>query len=178
MMQRTTLITALALVMLGIAGCGGQQATKPSTSGEAQSTEGAQPSGTPGGATPEGQAVPGTTGAAPSEAQLTKRVHFAFDSSAIDDADRAIVESNAKYMSANPTVKVKLEGNTDERGTREYNLALGERRAQAVERMLKALGISGNRISTVSYGKERPVAHGHNDAAWTQNRRVDFAYSP
>ena len=178
MIQHKTLITALAVMMLGLAGCGGQQTTKPSTSGEAQGTEGAQPSGTPGGAAPGAEAVPEGGAAAATEAQLMKRVHFAFDSSAIDDANRAIVEANAKYLSAHPDAKVKLEGNTDERGTREYNLALGERRAQSVERMLKALGISGNRISTVSYGKERPVSQGHGEAAWAQNRRVDFVYSP
>lgn len=172
MTQSKALMTALTLITLALAGCGGQQGTKPSTSGEAQSTEGAQTSGANQNAAPGGEAAPGA------EAQLTKRIHFAFDSSAIDDANRAVVEANAKYLSAHPDAKVKLEGNTDERGTREYNLALGERRAQSVERMLKALGISGNRISTVSYGKERPISQGSNEAAWAQNRRVDFVYNP
>lgn len=170
-----TKIAAVFLIALVVAGCAGQQATKPNISGGTESNQGVQTSGATENAAPE--AVPGAAGTT-SEAQFEKRVHFAFDSSAIDDTDRAIVEANAKYLSAHADEHVKLEGNTDERGTREYNLALGDRRAQAVERMLKELGIAPTRISTISYGKERPVAHGHGEDAWAQNRRVDFVYAP
>ena len=107
---------------------------------------------------------------------LQKRVLFAFDSSAVDADNRAIIEANAAFLSANPQVKVTLEGHCDEQGTREYYLALGERRAQAVERVMRVLGVAGNRISTVSYGEEKPIAMGHDESAWRQNRRVEIVY--
>ena len=75
-----------------------------------------------------------------------------------------------------PDVKVKLEGHCDERGTREYNLALGERRAKAAAELLKVLGVDGSRISTVSYGEEKPLVDGHDEAAWAKNRRVEILY--
>jgi peptidoglycan-associated lipoprotein len=172
MTQSTKLITALALLGLGLAGCAGQEATKPSSSVEDQSVKGAESAGAAAKPGPEGQAVEGQA----EGQELKKKVYFTFDSSSVDDENKAVVEANAKYLAANPNVKVSLEGNTDERGTREYNLALGERRAQAVQRMMQALGVAGNRIATVSYGEEKPVAPGHNESAWRLNRRVDFVY--
>jgi len=107
---------------------------------------------------------------------LTTRIFFAFDSSKIDDNSRVTLEANASYLSAHPDVKVKLEGHCDERGTREYNLALGERRAKAAAELMKVLGVDGSRISTVSYGEEKPLVDGHDEAAWSQNRRVEIIY--
>jgi peptidoglycan-associated lipoprotein len=104
------------------------------------------------------------------------RIHFAFDSSAIDDDNRETLEAHAAYLSANPGISLKLEGHCDERGTREYNLALGERRAQAVSRMLVVLGIDNSRLTTTSYGEEKPLEEGHNEAAWKMNRRVEIIY--
>jgi peptidoglycan-associated lipoprotein len=104
------------------------------------------------------------------------RINFAFDSSAIDSDNRETVEAHAAYLSANPSVNVKLEGHCDERGTREYNLALGERRAQAVSRMLAVLGIDRSRLTETSYGEENPLDEGHNEAAWKKNRRVEIIY--
>ncbi len=104
------------------------------------------------------------------------RVHFAFDSSAIDNEARAIIEAHAGYLAANPGIRLTLEGHGDERGTREYNLALGERRAQAVEKLMRALGVGGNRVTTVSYGEEKPLDAVHNESAWRQNRRVEIQY--
>ena len=105
-----------------------------------------------------------------------RRVYFAFDSSAVDAENRAIVEAHAAYLAANKNIKVVLEGHTDERGTREYNLALGERRAQAVERMVKALGVSADRVKNTSYGEEKALAMDHTEAAWALNRRVEIIY--
>lgn len=105
-----------------------------------------------------------------------RRVYFDFDSSSLDSESRAIVKAHAAHLVANPRLSLKLEGHCDERGTREYNLALGERRAQAVARLMQALGVANNRIDTVSYGEEKPVASGHNEAAWRQNRRVEIKY--
>jgi peptidoglycan-associated lipoprotein len=104
------------------------------------------------------------------------RIHFAFDSSAVDSDNRETLEAHAAYLSANPGVSVKLEGHADERGTREYNLALGERRAQAVSRMMVVLGIDSSRLTTTSYGEEKPLQEGQNEAAWKMNRRVEIVY--
>ena len=84
--------------------------------------------------------------------------------------------AHARYLAANPTVRVRLEGHTDERGSREYNIGLGERRAQAVRRALLLQGATETQLSTVSYGAERPAAAGSNEAAWAQNRRVEIVY--
>lgn len=103
-------------------------------------------------------------------------VYFDFDSSQIHPDDKAIVMAHAKYLVAHPNVKVILQGNTDERGTREYNIALGERRAKAVSQLMQLQGVAQSQIEVVSFGKEHPVALGHNEAAWSQNRRVDIVY--
>jgi peptidoglycan-associated lipoprotein len=99
------------------------------------------------------------------------RVFFAFDSSDLGAEARAALEKQAAWLKKYGAVRVTLEGHCDERGTREYNLALGERRANAVKDYLVALGINPSRINTISYGKERPAAIGHNEVAWAQNRR-------
>ncbi|MFO1188570.1 MAG: peptidoglycan-associated lipoprotein Pal [Alphaproteobacteria bacterium] len=104
-------------------------------------------------------------------AQVGDRVFFDFDKFDLKPEARAIVDKQAAWLKANPRVTVTIEGHADERGTREYNLALGERRANAVRSYLLALGIEANRISTVSYGKERPEVLGSNEWAWSQNRR-------
>jgi peptidoglycan-associated lipoprotein len=101
-------------------------------------------------------------------------VYFEFDKSEIKPDSLSVVASWATYLTANPTSKVRLEGNTDERGTREYNIGLGERRANAVAAALEAKGVSASQLSTISYGKERPVALGHDESSWGQNRRVDL----
>ncbi len=105
-----------------------------------------------------------------------RRVHFAFDSSAIDEEARAVIEAHAAHLVANSHIKVHLEGHCDERGTREYNLALGERRAEAVAKLLRVLGVEGARLSTVSYGEEKPLDPEHNESAWRLNRRVEIIY--
>jgi peptidoglycan-associated lipoprotein len=101
-------------------------------------------------------------------------VYFGFDSSNLDSETKSAVKANAEYLKANTNVDVQIEGHTDERGGRQYNLALGERRAKAVRDHLVALGIKAKRISTVSYGSERPKADGNDESAWSQNRRANF----
>ncbi|MDE2029879.1 MAG: peptidoglycan-associated lipoprotein Pal [Alphaproteobacteria bacterium] len=100
------------------------------------------------------------------------RVFFAFDKSDLSSAAQATLDRQATWLKKYPDVKALIEGNCDERGTREYNLALGQRRATAVKNYLVAAGIPAGRISTISYGKERPAVVGHNEAAWAQNRRA------
>ncbi len=99
------------------------------------------------------------------------RVFFGFDQYNMTAEARSTAQRQAAWLKANPTVTVTIEGHADERGTREYNLALGERRATAVKNYLVTLGVSSSRVATISYGKERPVALGHNEEAWSQNRR-------
>ena len=99
------------------------------------------------------------------------RVLFGYDSSELDDDDRSVLDNQAKFLNQNPSLRVTIEGHCDERGTREYNLALGEKRASAVKDYLISVGINSERISVVSYGKERPQVLGSNKAAWSMNRR-------
>ena len=99
-------------------------------------------------------------------------VYFDTDRYDIDGEDRAVLQSQAEWLRQYPNVRVTLEGHADERGTRDYNIALGERRANSAKNYLASLGIDASRISTVSYGKERPVALGSNESAWARNRRA------
>lgn len=161
--------TLMLLALLGLVGCGGEQAVQPTSP-----TTGDQPSAAQSRGAEPRSVTPGQS--ADGKLPAKRTVYFAFDSNVVDAANRAIVEENAAYLSANPQAKATLEGHTDERGTREYNLALGERRAQSVERMLRVLGISGNRVSAMSYGEEKPAAMAHDESAWRLNRRVEFIY--
>jgi peptidoglycan-associated lipoprotein len=100
------------------------------------------------------------------------RIFFNLDDSGIDDEDRAVLGSQAAWLARYPNKRVTIEGHADERGTREYNIALGERRANAAKNYLASIGIDAGRINTISYGKERPVATGSDEASWAQNRRA------
>ena len=106
------------------------------------------------------------------ESSLLKDNHFDFDKYDIRPKDVAILRENAALLKKYPKVKIQIEGHCDERGTVEYNLALGERRATSTKNYLVSLGISADRLSTISYGKERPLDPGHNEEAWTKNRRA------
>ena len=103
-------------------------------------------------------------------------IYFEYDSSSIRSSDRAVIQAHAEYMGANPGANIVLEGHTDERGSREYNIALGEQRARAVRQLLLFQGAATTQIQTVSYGEERPAAIGHNEDNWQQNRRVEILY--
>ncbi len=105
-------------------------------------------------------------------ANAKDRVFFAFDSSALSDNAVEVLQTQVKWLKKHENVNVIVQGYCDERGTREYNLALGERRANAVKQYLISQGIAADRISTISYGKERPAVLGNNEAAWAQNRRA------
>ena len=98
-------------------------------------------------------------------------VHFAYDKYSVEDADKATLQKQATWLGRYPQVRVTVEGHADERGTREYNLALGARRANAVKEYLVSLGVSTARVDTVSYGKERPICTESNESCWSQNRR-------
>ena len=112
----------------------------------------------------------------PSSMLSRRTVYFDFDSSEIKPDARGIIEAHAEYLSSNRSASVTLEGHADERGTREYNVALGERRSNAVRQLITLMGASGQQIRTVSYGEERPVCSEHNESCWSQNRRVEIIY--
>ncbi len=103
-----------------------------------------------------------------------KAIYFDFDQSYIREDAKTIMKANAAWLKANPKAKIKIEGNCDERGTKEYNQALGQRRAAMAKKYLVDMGISGHRISLISYGKEKPICSEHGETCWQKNRRDDF----
>jgi peptidoglycan-associated lipoprotein len=109
---------------------------------------------------------------------LSKRsVYFDFDSNEVKDEYRSLLQAHARYIADHRDAHVRIEGNTDERGSREYNLALGQRRAEAVKRVMTVMGADGSRIETISYGEEKPKSPGHDETAWAENRRADIKYA-
>ncbi len=106
-----------------------------------------------------------------------RSVYYPFDVAAVQDADKPLVQAHAKYLGDNASRKVRLEGNCDERGSNEYNLGLGQRRADGVQKMLELGGAKAAQLNSVSYGEEKPRAAGHEEASWSQNRRTDLNYA-
>lgn len=171
-----TLVILLITAALAVAGCKSKP-VHPDASGANAQQPGTESSGADANGAGIGDAGEGTEVPGPQEGLLAKRViYFDFDSSEIRGEGTDIVAAHAKHIAGNPNVRVRLEGHTDERGSREYNIGLGERRAQAVRRALMLQGAADSQLSTVSYGEERPVAAGSDEAAWTQNRRVEIVY--
>jgi peptidoglycan-associated lipoprotein len=167
----TAIATAAAL-----AGCAteGNQATN--------STATAQPAARSASATPAPAPSPhsamgimmGSSGA--KTAPMMRSIYYAYDKADLTPESRKVVEANAEYLRQNPKLKVVVEGNADERGSAEYNVALGQRRADGVSKIMTLLGINSDRIETVSFGKEKPKVVGHDESAWSQNRRSDIVF--
>lgn len=108
---------------------------------------------------------------------LAKRsIYFDLDQYDVKAEYKSLVQAHAQYLASNPNIRIVIQGNTDERGGAEYNLALGQRRADAVRNQMRALGVKETQIETVSFGKEKPKASGSNDSAWAENRRADIVY--
>lgn len=179
MNERRWLTLAFVAALLATAGCA--KGTRD-YSGDAAVVEDRTAAA---GAGEEGAATHGLAGSArfqgsplddPESPLSTRVIYFDFDSSEIRSEFQEAIQAHAQYLGANPDTVVTLEGHADERGSREYNLALGERRANAVRRQLVLLGASAGQIRTVSYGEERPVADGHDERAWALNRRVEIVY--
>jgi peptidoglycan-associated lipoprotein len=127
------------------------------------------PSSEPQSSAPMSTIVPGS--AEDLRVNVGDTVHFDYDKYDILESDRAVLQRQAAWLGKYPSVRVTVEGDCDERGTREYNLALGARRANAVKEYLVSLGVSGGRLETISYGKERPICTESNESCWAQNRR-------
>lgn len=113
----------------------------------------------------------------PASILSNRSVYYPFDVDVVQDNDKPIVQAHAKYLSEHANRKVRLEGNCDERGSNEYNLALGQRRADGVQKMLVLGGAKNGQLESVSYGEEKPKASGHDEASWSQNRRTDLNYT-
>jgi peptidoglycan-associated lipoprotein len=121
-----------------------------------------------------GVQVPATSGTQP--AAMQRVIYFDYDSFEVKAESAALLEANARYLNANRNVRVALEGHTDERGGREYNLALGQKRAEAVRRALSLLGVQDSQMEAVSFGEEKPAMTGFDESAWSKNRRVEITY--
>lgn len=112
----------------------------------------------------------------PNSTLAGRSVYFGYDVFTVDAKYQSLIQAHGQYVGSHATAQVRVEGNTDERGSREYNLSLGDKRAQAVAKQLELMGAKGGQIEAVSYGAERPKATGHDEAAWAENRRADIRY--
>jgi peptidoglycan-associated lipoprotein len=176
-MNRTLCLTLLLCLSFVVGGCAGKkEAVKPPASaGETVPSSAGTTTGAPTSQAGTAEALAGA-GSAEAAALAKTAIYFDFDSSEIRPEFAATIAAHGRKLAGDHALKVRLEGNTDERGSAEYNVALGERRAQAVKRALLLQGATDGQLSTVSYGEERPVAAGHDEQAWAQNRRVDIVY--
>jgi peptidoglycan-associated lipoprotein len=185
----TPLLTAFAAAAL-IAGCG-TTGEDPGTSTGAPVTDASRPGGGKPGAigSPGGPVAridmtkPGAAGVGEVDPKVKsgilarRSIYYDLDQFDIKDEYRGIVEAHAKYLRENPAARVLVQGNTDERGSREYNVGLGQRRSDGVKKMMVLLGARDNQIESVSLGEEKPQAEGNNEGAWSKNRRSDILYS-
>jgi peptidoglycan-associated lipoprotein len=164
----------LVLPFLALAACDTTPTDTGSTTGTGTGTTGSGISSTGGtsGITRSGPLTADQMAEALRREGVSDRVFFQTDSSNLTQEGRQTIEGWARFLRQNPSLSTAIEGHADERGTREYNLALGERRATAARNQLVSLGIQPQRVTTVSYGKERPAVVGSNEAAWAQNRRA------
>lgn len=173
-MRRRHDVLPLALLALTIAGC---HKAKPAT--DVPTSPPASPPPAPGPTAPP-PAPPPATGdvAAATTARLTAElgnvIHFDYDQDAIKPEDRPVLDAKADIMRANPALRIRISGHADDRGSDEYNLVLGNKRALAAKRYLESKGIDGSRIDVTSFGEEKPIDPGANEAAWAKNRRDEF----
>ena len=176
------LLTLITAALFLLSACEGQMGTQDDEGMEAEVVEGSEASAAGSGSetTTQGMSDGGGFQGHPLDdpaSPLSQRtVYFAFDSSRVEEDNRSIIEAHALWLARNPGASVTLEGHADERGTREYNVALGERRANSVRQLMALTGASGGQIRTISYGEERPAVEGHDESAWRFNRRVEIIY--
>jgi peptidoglycan-associated lipoprotein len=168
-MRSTFTVALLAGTAALAAACASQPEPEPTPVVTAPVTTPRPAPVTPGPTQPSG---PAAGSKADFAAKATDRVYFALDQYTLDDASRRALQGQATWLTQYPSARVQIEGNADERGTREYNLALGARRAESVAAYLSSLGVNASRIETVSFGKDKPMNPGHSEEAWSQNRNA------
>lgn len=166
-MKKLSLLAVLLLALSVGVGCGGTNPRGGAASGRDAGATGGEQGGAGAGAGDRGDVGSG-------DARGLRTIYFDFDRYSLRDDARRALDANAETLRSNPNMNIVIEGHCDERGTDEYNLALGERRAQAAREYLVRLGIDASRISVISYGEERPVAPGHDEESWALNRRGEF----
>ena len=149
---------------------------KTPTGPQGGSGAGAASTGVAGATAGGAMSLPAAAAALAAGTPRQRSVYFDFDNFTIDPADQRMLAQHAKVLNAYPTVNVRLEGHADDRGSSEYNLALGQRRAEAVKRALAILGVRENQMQATSWGEEKPVAAGENEYAWSRNRRAEIVY--
>jgi peptidoglycan-associated lipoprotein len=178
-MYKQICLAALGAVLL-LTGCSGKSAQRvPKTADAMVSADGVSGTGsaaTGNAAGADGATTDGQGGGASAPAGVARVIYFDFDSSEIRPEFVPVIAAHAHALARNASIRVRLEGHTDERGSPEYNIGLGERRAQAVRRALLLQGVAESQVATVSYGEERPAVTGQTEAAWAKNRRVEFVY--
>lgn len=176
MKLRTLLPLVLAVTLLGA--CAGPQRTADDEDAamRGERDPGAVSSGVETGGTGTGQEVGAGALGGPMAAQENRVVYFDYDRFDVKPEYNEVLQAHARYLAANPSARVRLEGHADERGSREYNIGLGEKRAQAVRNVLLLQGSSSDQIATVSFGEERPAVIGSDEEAWSLNRRVEIVY--
>ena len=172
-MSRVGLIVLLAAAAWLTTGCARKATQVPPTTSDTPPSDTTPGSTTPAPGDGASPSTPGGTGEV--TANDFQPVFYDYDSSTLRDDARTALDANARVLREHPNVRVTIEGHCDERGTIEYNQALGERRAQAAQEYLSAAGISADRLEIVSYGKERPFDMGHDERAWALNRRAHFS---
>jgi peptidoglycan-associated lipoprotein len=178
MTEKVSMRSVIAVLLLAgcvaLSGCASKKPKSLPPQPESSAGGGAQGAGAGGNSASAGA---DDEAAGPQAGLLANRVvYFDFDSAEIKGAGTDVVAAHAKFLAGHADQRVRLEGHTDERGSREYNIGLGERRAQSVRRALLLQGAADAQISTVSYGEERPAVPGHDEAAWAKNRRVEIVY--
>jgi peptidoglycan-associated lipoprotein len=172
-MNRKTLIIPLVLLLLG--GCAGKDGTQTDTTGYGTDVDSDGTSTYGAGDGADSLATP--IGDDRASVIMNERiVYFALDSATLDDASIELLKQHGQYLADNPGEKTRLEGHTDERGSREYNIGLGERRAVSVQSILLVNGATADQLTTISFGEERPAVLGSDEGAWAQNRRVEIVY--
>ncbi len=179
MLKRYLMLAAMAL-SLALAGCGSdvkldQPAEGTPTTGAGAGTGGAQGQGTGQSSVTQVQAGASAADKA-GPVGVAKVIYFDYDSYTVKPEYQSVIDQHARFLQSRPNARLVLEGNTDQRGSREYNLALGQKRAEAVRRALTLVGASDSQIEAVSFGKEKPAVEGNSEDAFAKNRRVEFRY--
>jgi peptidoglycan-associated lipoprotein len=179
MITRLIYITTLAAILTACSSTS-EKSDSASVEDRANSVTSGMSDSESGGARTFGTGVDSRSGMSalddPSSPLSVRILYYDYDSSEILPAYREVLEAHANYLAQNPNITISLEGHADERGSREYNLALGERRSQSAKRHMMLFGSASSQIRTTSYGEERPIADGHDEQSWNQNRRVEIIY--